>query len=215
MRLADLSEQSQVSLATIKYYLREGLLAPGRRINATQAEYDASHLRRLRLVRAMIQVGRMPVATVREVLAQVDDASLGRTTRLGAALWALPRAAEPEPDDPHVAAAREEVDRMLAELGWSDAARIGWLSPVYRELVASVASLHRLGYPLDAADLAPYALQMEQTAIHDLDRMERLHGPVEQVESAVASAVLFEPVLLSLRRLAQEQQAARRFGLED
>ncbi|MDJ0381196.1 MerR family transcriptional regulator [Streptomyces sp. G-G2] len=215
MRLADLSERSQVSLATIKYYLREGLLAPGRRINATQAEYDESHLRRLRLVRAMIQVGRIPVATVREVLTQVDDDSLGRAVRLGAALWTLPRATEPDPDDPATAAAREEVDRLLAGLGWNHAAEISGRSPVYRELVSLVASLHRLGYPLDAAELIPYARQMEQTALHDLDRMERLGTPVEQVEMAVAGAVLFEPVLLSLRRLAQEQHTIRRFGFED
>ncbi|MFJ9516786.1 MerR family transcriptional regulator [Kitasatospora sp. NPDC101801] len=213
MRLADLSERSQVSIATIKYYLREGLLAPGHRVNATQADYDDAHLRRLRLVRAMVQVGRIPVATVREVLAQVDDESLSRTIRLGAALWSLPRAAEPEPEDPAVVDAAREVNRMLTRLGWADAAELGPLSPVYRELIASVASLHRAGFPLDADDLVPYAEQMERTAVHDLDRMERLHTAVEQIESAIASAVLFEPVLLNLRRLAQEQEATRRFGL--
>ncbi|MCC9308839.1 MerR family transcriptional regulator [Kitasatospora sp. RB6PN24] len=213
MRLAELSEASQVSIATIKYYLREGLLAPGRRVSATQAEYDESHLRRLRLVRAMIQVGRIPVATVREVLRQIDDESLGRTVRLGAALWALPRAGDPEPADPHVRTAAAEIDRMLAEVGWSHAAELSRLSPVYRELVAAVASLGRLGYPLDAAELAPYARLMEQTATHDLDRMEQQGGEVAQVEAAVAAAVLFEPVLRCLRRLAQEQEAIRRYGL--
>ncbi|WP_441249428.1 MerR family transcriptional regulator [Kitasatospora sp. McL0602] len=228
MRLADLSEQSRVSIATIKYYLREGLLPPGRLVNATQAEYDESHLRRLRLVRAMIQVGRMSVAAVREVLVQVDDESLGRTTRLGAALWALPRATEAAPDeaeqdghgqdeagqdDPATAAARRQISDLIARLGWADVAAIGPLSPVYRELVATVASLQRLGYPLDADDLAPYARLMEQTAVHDLDRMERLRTSVEQVEEAVASAVLFDPVLLGLRGLAQQQEAARRYGL--
>jgi DNA-binding transcriptional MerR regulator len=213
MRLADLSERSQVSVATIKYYLREGLLPPGRRINATQAEYDEGHLRRLRLVRAMVQVGRIPVATVREVLAQVDDDSLGRTIRLGAALWALPHNAGLDAADPATAAARTEVDRLLAELGWRDAAEIGEVSPVYRELVAALASLHRLGYPLEAADLTPYAEQMAATAALDLDRMELLDTAVEQAEAAVVSAVLFEPVLLGLRRLAQEQEATRRFGL--
>ncbi|MDH6142168.1 DNA-binding transcriptional MerR regulator [Kitasatospora sp. GP30] len=213
MRLAELSEASQVSIPTIKYYLREGLLAPGRRVNATQAEYDESHLRRLRLVRAMIQVGRIPVVTVREVLRQVDDDSLGRSIRLGAALWALPRAEDPDPADPQVRGATAEVDRMLAEVGWDHAAKIGQLSPVYRELVDAVASLGRLGYPVDAAELAPYARLMEQTATHDLDRMEQQDGEVAQVEAAVAAAVLFEPVLRCLRRLAQEQEAIRRYGL--
>ena len=79
MRLAELSERSGVPIATIKYYLREGLLSPGHQINARTAEYDEEHLRRLRLVRALIQVGRLPVATVREVLGHVDDDALPRT----------------------------------------------------------------------------------------------------------------------------------------
>ncbi|MFI1523466.1 MerR family transcriptional regulator [Kitasatospora cineracea] len=234
MRLADLGERSGVPLATVKYYLREGLLPPGRRINATQAEYDESHLRRLRLVRAMIQVGRIPVATVREVLAHVDDDSLGLTVRLGAALWALPHPAGEAPGapaeaagpsreaagpsreaavDPHRAAADLLVDELLARLGWSAARELGALSPAHRALVTTLATLHRLGYPLDADDLLPYARTMEQAAAHDLDRMEQLPTPREQTEYAVASAALFEPVLLNLRRLAQCEESNRRYGL--
>lgn len=90
MRLAELSARSGVSTATIKYYLREGLLHPGRRVTATQAEYDEGHLRRLRLVRALIQVGKIPVASAREVLAALQDGDLDRNERLGSAVWALP-----------------------------------------------------------------------------------------------------------------------------
>ncbi|MFB9391789.1 MerR family transcriptional regulator [Streptomyces coeruleoprunus] len=213
MRLSELSERSGVSLATIKYYLREGLLPPGRRITATQAEYDESHLRRLRLVRAMIHVGRVPVATVREVLRHVDDDSLGLTMRLGAATWALPQPPEPDADDPAVARAREEVDRLLEELGWETAREIGDLSPVYRSLMASLATLYRLGFSLSAAELAPYARRMEQLAVLDMDRLDAMGTGTEQVEAAVAAAVLYDPMLLSLRRLAQEVESARRYGI--
>ncbi|PWI44254.1 MerR family transcriptional regulator [Streptomyces sp. ICBB 8177] len=213
MRLAELSERSGVPTATIKYYLREGLLPPGERVSATQAEYGEAHLRRLRLVRALIQVGRVPVAAAREVLAAVDDDSLGQTIRLGAALWALPQGVRPEPDDPDAVAAAREVDRLLAELGWSTSREIGDLSPAYRTLVAALATLTRLGYPCDAAHLAPYAEQMARTAALDLDMLDEYPTPVEKVEAAVAAAVLYEPVLLSLRRLAQEEESARRYGL--
>ena len=46
MRMSELSRLSGVSVTTIKYYLREGLLPAGRQLSATQAEYDGSHLRR-------------------------------------------------------------------------------------------------------------------------------------------------------------------------
>src|SRR4028119_2159610 len=51
MRLSDLSAASGVPVATVKYYLREGLVPPGRLTAATQAQYAASHLPRPRLVR--------------------------------------------------------------------------------------------------------------------------------------------------------------------
>ncbi|MBH5133013.1 MerR family transcriptional regulator [Streptomyces sp. G3] len=214
MRLADLSNRSGVSTATIKYYLREGLLPPGRQLNATTAEYDESHLRRLRLVRALIQVGRVPVATAREVLGHVDDESLGRTIRLGAALWALPQDAEPDEADPAVAAARTEVDRLLELLGWETSQELAPLSPVHRSLVVAVAALRRLGYPWNAELMAPYGELMMEVARRDLDFMETHASEAEQVEMAVASAVLFQPVLRALHRLAQEEESARRYGIE-
>ncbi|WP_393077798.1 MerR family transcriptional regulator [Streptomyces sp. LN704] len=214
MRLAELSERSGVSTATIKYYLREGLLTSGRQVNATTADYDESHLRRLRLVRALIQVGRVPVATAKEVLGHVDDESLGRTIRLGAALWALPQEPEPDDQDPAVRSARREVDQLLADLGWETARELAPLSPVHRSLVAAVATLIRLGYSWDAELLAPYAELMHQVAARDLDYLETHTSDAERVETAVASAVLFEPVLRALHRLAQEQESARRYGIE-
>jgi hypothetical protein len=44
--------------------------------------------------------------------------------------------------------------------------------------------------------------------------METHGSEAEKVEMAVASAVLFEPVLRALQRLAQEEESARRYGVE-
>ncbi|MET8569044.1 MerR family transcriptional regulator [Streptomyces sp. NPDC004783] len=214
MRLADLSKRSGISVTTIKYYLREGLLPPGRQLNATTAEYGEEHLRRLRLVRALIQVGKVPVATAREVLGHVDDESLGRTVRLGAALWALPQEPEPDEEDPAVVAARAEVDRLLHMLGWETARELAPLSPVHRSLVVAVAALRRLDFPWDAELMAPYGELMHEVARRDLDFMESHASEAEQVELAVASTVLFQPVLRALHRLAQEEESARRYGIE-
>ncbi|WP_181795530.1 MerR family transcriptional regulator [Streptomyces sp. WELS2] len=212
MRLAELSRHSGVSTATIKYYLREGLLPPGRQINATTAEYGEEHLRRLRLVRAMIQVGRLPVSTVREVLRHVDDDSLGRSIRLGAALWALPQVPEPEEDDEYVRAAHREVAALLDRLGWQNAKLLATISPAYRSLVVAVAAFHRLGYDWGAERLAPYAELMHRTAVLDLDNLEAEPSEAERIESAVLGAILKEPLLQALHRLAQEEETARRYG---
>ncbi|MCX4765229.1 MerR family transcriptional regulator [Streptomyces sp. NBC_01275] len=214
MRLAELSERSGVSTATIKYYLREGLLPSGRQINATTAEYDEEHLRRLRLVRAMIQVGRVPVATVRKVLGHVDDDSLGRTIRLGAALWALPQVPEPDAEDEHVGAAHVEADELLRSLGWSNARLLTTISPAYRSLVVAVAALRRLGYDWDPELLASYARLMHRAAVLDLDFVEAQASEAERIETAVLAAILVEPMLQALHRLAQEEESARRYGFE-
>ena len=212
MRLAELSDRSGVSTTTIKYYLRERLLPPGRRITATQAEYDEAHLRRLRLVRALIQVGRVPVATAREVLAAVEDEALDQHMRIGAAVWALPHGPEPEDDDPATEAAQREVDRLLKQLDWGFSRAVAALSPAYRTLVSAVATLHRLGYPCGVEHLTPYARISAQLAVHDLDLIEEYATPLEKVEAAVMLTVLYEPILLSLRRLAEAEESNRRFG---
>ncbi|MDN0199656.1 MerR family transcriptional regulator [Streptomyces sp. S.PNR 29] len=212
MQLAELSARSGVSTATIKYYLREGLLHPGRRVTATQAEYDEEHLRRLRLVRALIQVGRIPVSSAREVLTALGDEELDRHERLGTAVWALPHGPEPDEGDPATEAARRSADTLLERLGWGYGESGEAASPAYRMLVTAIATLSRLGYPCGVDDLEPYARAMERIAVTDLDLVERYGTPDEQVEAAVALTVLYEPVLLSLRRLAEAAESGRRFS---
>ncbi|MFJ2768239.1 MerR family transcriptional regulator [Streptomyces sp. NPDC087300] len=212
MRLAELSRHTGVPAATIKYYLREGLLPPGRRVSATQAEYDASHVQRLRLVRALIQVGRVPIASAREVLTALEDDSLDHNSRLGTAVWALPHGPESPEDDEAAQEAHRTVDALLTDLGWRNAQEYGAESPAYRMLATAVATLARLGYPCAVDDLAPYARSGHQLAVADLDLIERYDSPDRQLEAAVALTVLYEPVLLSLRRIAQAEESNRRYG---
>jgi DNA-binding transcriptional MerR regulator len=209
MRLAELSDRSGLSTATIKYYLREQLLPPGTLVSAKQAEYGEEHLRRLRLVRALVQIGRMPIATAREVLAVIDDEGLDQNDRLGVAVGALPPGpTRPEQDDRTTAAARREADLLLDSLGWTDCDAIP--PEPYRTLVAALGALAALGYPHGLDDLAPYARQAAELAVHDLDMVQAYETPSEQVEAAVALTVLYEPVLLSLRRLAHARESTLR-----
>ncbi|WP_306322032.1 MULTISPECIES: MerR family transcriptional regulator [unclassified Streptomyces] len=213
MRLAELSERGGVPVGTIKYYLREGLLAPGERISATQADYGEGHLRRLGLIRAMIQIGRIPVATVREVLTHVDDESLGTSFRLGAALWALPHPPEAPADDPLTVEVTEALDRFVGDMGWHHAREVGALSPTYRTLITTIVTLTRLGFSRGPEVLAQYAHLMEEVAQLDMDQLDTYEDDSVKAELAVASTVLYDPLLTALRRLAQEEHATRRYGL--
>ena len=55
MWMSELSSRSGLPVPTIKYYLREQLLHAGEAVGATRARYDDSHVRRLRLVRALTE----------------------------------------------------------------------------------------------------------------------------------------------------------------
>src|SRR5215213_2102174 len=101
MKMSELSRASEVPVATIKFYLREHLLPPGRATAATQAQYDDEHLARLRLIRALVDVGRLPLAAVRDVL-----------TVVGTAHEALPPRVQPAAEPPRRALA------VLDQLGW-------------------------------------------------------------------------------------------------
>ncbi|MFJ9413292.1 MerR family DNA-binding transcriptional regulator [Streptomyces sp. NPDC101227] len=89
--------------------------------------------------------------------------------------------------------------------------REGLLQPAHRRLVESVAALARLGYPCDTEQLLPYGRLAAQLAVTDLDMVEEQPTPTGQIEAAVALTVLYEPVLLSLRRMAHAEESARRF----
>ncbi|MGD9482140.1 MerR family transcriptional regulator [Streptomyces sp. TRM70308] len=208
MRLAELSALSGVPTATIKYYLREGLLPPGERVSATQAEYGEEHVRRLGLVRALIQVGRVPVATARQVLAAVEDDSVDLTTRLGTAVEALPHGPEPTAGAEVLRTAERTASALLERLGWHRAASE---SAAYGMLVSALTTLLELGYPCDVDRLLPYGELAGDLAVHDIDLIEQFQAPTTRLEAAVALTVLYEPVLLSLRRMAHAEESTRRF----
>ena len=92
MRISELSRTSDVPVATIKYYLRERLLPEGRRTSATQAQYDDSHLARLRLIRALLGPGGLSVARLGRYCVTSTIRRARPTTFSG---W--PRAPSPRP----------------------------------------------------------------------------------------------------------------------
>src|SRR6266511_2434972 len=147
MRISELSRESGVSIPTIKFYLREGLLPPGTPTASNQAQYGDGHVHRLRLVRVLMDVGGLGVAAVRKVLDAIADEALPKHEMLGTAQFALGPVpdAGPVPDD--VARARAEVDRFLAERGW----RVSPENPSRRTLADALAALWRLAGPAPRA----------------------------------------------------------------
>lgn len=205
MRMSELSTESGVAIPTIKYYLREGLLHQGEQLTATRADYDDSHLRRLRLIRALLEVGRLPVAAIKKVVEAVQDESLPVHELLGTAHYALSPTVEPEPT-PEWDAARAQVDALLDRLDWQVTAA----APARDELAQTMVRMRQLGL---TADLTPYAEAAERLVTEVELNTIPYDGPREAaVEALVLGTVLYGRAFDALRRLAQESESARRFA---
>jgi DNA-binding transcriptional MerR regulator len=216
MLMAELSRSSGVPVATIKYYLREGLLPPGTATSATRAEYGEGHLRRLRLIRALVEIGEIPVAAIGHILAVVDDESASLHVMLGAVQYALgPHPARPAAAkaDQDWQAASREADVLIAGLGWTVAAD----APARTLLIATLAALRRTESAPPGPSLRAYAEAMAALAdveVASLGPGSHADGGarVALAESAVVGMVLRERVLVALHRLAQEDASSRRFA---
>lgn len=198
MRMAELSRQTGVPVPTIKYYLREGLLPAGERTSPNQALYDESHVRRLKMVRALVEVGGLSIGAVRDVLAAVDDPELEHKV-LGEVQDRLGPTHQ-EGEGPHWQAAHDAVHELLERRGWHADPH----SPPGLALMAALTSLLELGRG-DLVSLAEvYAEAVEKVAYVDVRQVSRERGLEDLIEGAVIGTVLGEAMITSLRRLAHQ-----------
>jgi len=207
MWMAELAARSGLSVATIKYYLREGLLPPGEAAGATRARYDVTHVRRLRLIRALTEVAGLSLDTVRQVLEGIDSAGSWHQA-VGSAHTRL--AGSGDDGAGPTAASLARVDAMLARQGWELAPD----HPNARVLARALDVLDGLDHPASDTLLDLYAAAMRPLAAHEVLAVRRVGSdrpggsdepPVEaSVEAAVIGTLLQEPLLLAIRRIAQE-----------
>ncbi|GAA1627469.1 MerR family transcriptional regulator [Nonomuraea maheshkhaliensis] len=203
MRISELSAKSGVAIPTIKYYLREGMLHQGEQTAATRAEYDETHLRRLRMIRAMLEVGRLSVASIKKVIESVEDESLPTHEMLGTAHYALSPGVEPEPGE-EWEAARAQVDALVEELGWD----VDPEAPPRGELAQTIIRMRQLGVSID---LGPYAEAARKLVAEVEMKTIPFDGPRDAaVEALVLGTVLYGRAFDALRRMAQESESARR-----
>lgn len=200
MRISELSAVTGVPVATIKYYLREGLLPEGVRTSPTQASYDEVHVQRLRVIRALV-ASNVSIAETRRVLAALDDPPANPLDVLGTAHEAV----TPQTSDAVDLAAAEA---LAMRLGWSPGACD------VRVLAAVARSLHvveQAGFQVPDEVMTVYL-----DSIRAMARAEIAGVPTESVEAAVQyvvlGTVLVEPLLLALRRVAEQVASYERFG---
>jgi DNA-binding transcriptional MerR regulator len=201
VRISSLAERSGVPLATVKYYLREGLLPPGRATSATQAQYDEGHLHRLALIRALTDVVGLSVARTRTVLDLIDSSPDDLFITLGQAVAALP---------PYVEEHEEGHPRARAAIE-----ALGWVYdphyPAVAQLERALAAAESVGMPIEEQRLLGYGEHVRAIAQIDIAGVPR-DDPGAAVEHAVLGTAIVEPVLAALRRLAHQDVSSVELG---
>lgn len=209
MRIGELSRRSGVPVPTIKFYVREGLLPAGQLTSPNQASYDDGHERRLRLIRALLDVGGLPLAAIGEVLRVMEDPEQPLFDVLGAAAKSIAPSRGGDPG-PELEDAREDVAELLKRKGWLCEAD----SPGGESLAEVLVALRRAGHGSFVELLDDYAAAAEQVARVDLDYVGRRLAREDLVEGVVVGTVLGEAMFAALRRLAHVDASARAFGEE-
>ncbi|NEM91484.1 MerR family transcriptional regulator [Galbitalea soli] len=223
--MSELSGRSGVAIPTIKFYVREGLLAHGVLTSPNQAQYDDSHVERLRLIRALVEVGGLSVASVREVLAAMDRSGpeevLSATHRAMAERAAVPAgsaaalrgsAAAPAGTAPapkggataaEPSAGESELRAFLEGGGYTIRADNPGIAQAGRVLDAYLA----LGHDELVELLPEYLIAAIAVAQADRAVLDFVDGRQARVAAGMLGTVLGDALFAGLRQLAQEHVA--------
>lgn len=202
MKISDLVRESDVPLATVKFYIREGLLPAGDATGARRAEYDERHLSRLRLIRSLTVVAGLPLSRTKSILDTIDHPDGDMYETLGRAISAL--AADPHADAHSAHGARYAEDALAAlgdEYHASDARM-----EAFTQLGEALRAAAVCGLSIDAELIRSYGHHAMEIARAEFTRMPP--APEAAVEYSILGTVLYEPVIAALRRLAHQNLAA-------
>ena len=200
MRISELSRATAVPVATVKYYLREQLLHEGARTSATQARYDESHVVRLNLIRALVGPGGLSIARAHEVLDAIDHPPDSVHDLLGVAAAAVSRPARRRD--------HERVHVLMRQWGWTVDDKD---CTTHDELADALDGLDAADFAMPDGLLDLYVTQLESIAAAELAAVPT-DSATAAVRYVVLGTVLVEPILLALRRMAQQEASVRRFG---
>jgi len=204
VQVSELAELTQVSVTTVKYYIREGMLAAGDSLGPRRAIYNDSHVRRIRLIKALTgQVG-LSLTQTKAILELIDEPTSSLIDRLA--------------DATRVLAAAAGADEIDTDKSYPRAEQaVGWLGEQYRAeppaaalLENALRAIEAAGFQLHPDQFAVYGEHMLAIAASEIAHIPS--DPAEAVQYAVLGTVLFEPVLAAIRRLAQQSLVKRGFG---
>jgi DNA-binding transcriptional MerR regulator len=208
VRISELAEATGFPVATIKYYLREGLLPVADKRGARLADYDERHLRRLHLIKLLREVGNVPIEGLKRLVGASERTDVPIHDLFAAAAVAL--APAPPPAGQLRPVTRALADQLIATAGWT---HVRPDSPDRENLAATLELIATYDtHPRDPAEIEPYLRFADQIANYEIQHLHDAKDRIGLLEEMVVGQVVFGQVLATLRRLAEEHYSRQRFG---
>ncbi len=208
--VSELAQRSRTPLSSIKFYLREGLLPTGDLEATRRAFYSDVHVRRLYLIRVLRDVAGLAVPAIREICKLLDGGGERDLSNVIAhVIDALGRRESPA-SGPEAVAARREVFDLLHGKG----VHVRRNAKAVVDLADALLGLRRtLGSDVPAEAFVPYLDAMCALAEKDFEANKHLVADAASAAvGAIFGTVLWEPILILLRRIAHEHVAVKTFG---
>ncbi|HXK21892.1 MAG TPA: MerR family transcriptional regulator [Myxococcota bacterium] len=216
MRLAELSRRSGVPRSTIKFYIREGMLPPGKSVGRNQALYGPEHLERLALIGALREVAELPLEVIARVTSQLDR-GWNDGDPIGEALLAIhgPRKRRRTPEEKsELEQLRTEVRELMRGLPWTTDDERHYFGDEIAETLLDVRRYLYPGYPVAALlPLARVAWRLSQVEFEHAPGGPRVplrargDDLAEPTRRAILGSVLFERIFAALHRSANSMRS--------
>ncbi|KRE44517.1 transcriptional regulator [Arthrobacter sp. Soil736] len=203
MQLKELSERTGVPPASIKFYLREGLLPAGQAITATRARYSPQHASRLELIQALRRVVGLNIAQIRKLLKLADD-GVPRLELLAAVQRTVLRLDEVGTE--HGDIRTPAGDAVVRLRNWPDAP-----SDARNALNAHVALMDSLNIPVTTELLDAYSKALDTIADLDIAATTAPDDVNRLIMTAAVGMHMHSQLVLKLLAFAQASHAIRRY----
>ena len=204
LKISELAEGAGVPVATVRHYLREGLLPEGHKTSRNMAYYPPELVERIRLIKLLQEERFMPLRVIRDLLASEE----GDTERVRARLETADRGFDAALARERERVAATEVSERLAvplealerlgELGVVSPAADGYTASDVR-IVEAIARFRAGGYDerigFTVHDAARFLEPLRALARREVELLsEKLVGRIEPERAAELIEVGIDPL---------------------
>lgn len=161
MKLSELSDKTDTPIPTIKFWMREGILPTGVKLNPTTSRYTSDHIERIELINVLRSKLDLPITTIATLTNLIDDPEVPvlrvmQKCQIICLGLTIDPYAEPLKQADRVARVREA-------LGWPDVP--SWAA---HELGDVLESAERLGHRISDESLVAHARAFDVIASQNL-----------------------------------------------